>query len=481
MKRKSAYLIINPRSDKIDKLPAMISVFSAAGWKTDTAIKEYGGHTRRLAKKAAEAGYDVVIGYGGDGTINQVVNGVVAAKRRRCIVGVIPGGTANVWAHEIGVTEDAVKAALVLIDSQGRKVDLGHVQVDSVPASRATPRRSKRPPLASGGRHHFLLMAGLGIDAAILRGVSTPLKEKIGEAAVAIAAVTIAPSQHTFPIEIRASAAAKQRAVHWKGEALQVIVGNTRRYGNIAEVTPDAFIDDGVLDVCVITAGEPLSTMQQILSALLHRDPVLGRSEYFQSAHIEISVPQSVHLQLDGSPVKRKDYQASKRGAGAKTAVVTYRFDAMPRALEVAIPRTYGGVLFEAGAGKGATPPAEKPQPEKGAIGATAQRTRRAPRRTAEQVKALLEGGRKITVIGVGPNPERRGSYVVAGEAAANKTSDSKPVAVRIDRTTSLLTRVGERLPTAFAATLPEGGVIVVEGQQSKRGVIQARHVVVMQ
>jgi hypothetical protein len=269
--------------------------------------------------------------------------------------------------------------------------------------------------------------------------------------------------------------------VHWKGEALQVIVGNTRRYGNIAEVTPDAFIDDGVLDVCVITAGEPLSTMQQILSALLHRDPVLGRSEYFQSAHIEISVPQSVHLQLDGSPVKRKDYQASKRGAGAKTAVVTYRFDAMPRALEVAIPRTYGGVLFEAGAGKGATPPAEKPQPEKGAIGATAQRTRRAPRRTAEQVKALLEGGRKITVIGVGPNPERRGSYVVAGEAAANKTSDSKPVAVRIDRTTSLLTRVGERLPTAFAATLPEGGVIVVEGQQSKRGVIQARHVVVMQ
>jgi YegS/Rv2252/BmrU family lipid kinase len=487
MKRKTAYLIINPRSDKIDKLTAMISVLSAAGWKTDTAIKEYGGHTQRLAKKAAEAGYDLVIGYGGDGTINQVVNGVVAAKRRRCVVGVIPGGTANVWAHEIGMTEDAVKAALVLINSEGRKVDLGHVQVDSLPISRRTTSQRKKPPLASGGRHHFLLMAGLGIDAAILRGVSTPLKEKIGEAAVAVAAVAVVPAQHTFPIEIRASGAGKKKAVHWKGEALQVIVGNTRRYGNIAEVTPDAYIDDGVLDVCVITAGDPLSTMQQILSVLLRRDPVHGRSEYFQSAQVEISVPASIDLQLDGSPVKRKDYQTAptrttrKNGAGAQPVMVTYRFDAMPRALQVAVPRAYGGALFEGGSGNGAAPPAEMPHPEHGAAPAKARRSGRASHHSAEQINALLEHGRKVTVVAVGPNPERRGTYVVAGAASAKKTGESKPVAVRIDRTTTLVTSAGESLPTAFAATLPDGGVIVVEGKQSKRGVIHAKRVVVMQ
>jgi diacylglycerol kinase family enzyme len=119
MKCKTAYLIINPRSGKkVNKLTAMIAVLSAAGWKTETAIKEFGGHTMQLARKAAEAGYDLVIGYGGDGTLNQVVNGVMAAKRRaRCIVGVIPGGTANVWAHEIGMSEDPVKASLLLINS----------------------------------------------------------------------------------------------------------------------------------------------------------------------------------------------------------------------------------------------------------------------------------------------------------------------------------------------------------------------------
>jgi YegS/Rv2252/BmrU family lipid kinase len=366
MRRKTAYLIINPRSGKAaDTLTAMLAVLSAAGWKSDTAIKEYGGHTQRLAKKAAEAGYDLVIGFGGDGTINQVVNGVVAAKRRRCVVGVIPGGTANVWAHEIGMSEDPVKASLLLINSKGRKVDLGHVQIDSLPRTRQEPGRQRKRRLATGGRHHFLLMAGLGIDAAILRRVSTPLKETIGEAAVALAAVKELPSQHTFPIEIRASGAGRKKGVRWKGEALQVIVGNTRRYGNIAEVTPDAYIDDGVLDVCVITAGDPLSTMQQILSVVLHRDPVHGRSEYFQSAHVEISVPASIDLQLDGSRVKRKDCLAApdrtprKQAEDPQSVIVTYHFDAMPRALQVAIPCNYGGALFEEGSGSEGAPAAE--------------------------------------------------------------------------------------------------------------------------
>src|ERR1700674_4033874 len=100
---------------------------------------------------------------GGDGTLNQVVNGVMASKHRRSIVGVIPGGTANVWAHEIGMPEDPVKASLLLVNSEGRKVDVWHVDVDSLPIPPRTKNRQKKERLASGGRHHFLLMAGLGI------------------------------------------------------------------------------------------------------------------------------------------------------------------------------------------------------------------------------------------------------------------------------------------------------------------------------
>src|SRR6266705_2287062 len=133
MKCKKACLVINPRAGQnLAKLTDVMAVLSAAGWKTDIAIKEYGGHTMELATRAAEKNYDLVIAYGGDGTLNQVVNGVMNVKGQHSIVGLIPGGTANVWAGEISVPGDPVKAALTLVDSDVRKVDIGHVEVEEV-------------------------------------------------------------------------------------------------------------------------------------------------------------------------------------------------------------------------------------------------------------------------------------------------------------------------------------------------------------
>src|SRR2546423_15345337 len=130
---KRACLVINPRSGQnIAKLTDVIAVLAAAGWKTDIAIKEYGGHSMELATKAAEEDYDLVIGYGGDGTLNNVVNGVMNVKGQHSIVGVIPGGTANVWAGEIGIPIDPVKSSLTLVNSEARKVDIGHVEVESL-------------------------------------------------------------------------------------------------------------------------------------------------------------------------------------------------------------------------------------------------------------------------------------------------------------------------------------------------------------
>lgn len=456
MKRKTAYLIINPRLGKnVAKLPDILALFSAAGWKTDIALKEFGGHSMQLASEAAEEDYDLVIGYGGDGTLNQVVNGVMTANRRRSVVGLIPGGTANVWAHEIGLPEDPVKAALLLINSEGRKVDLGHIEADSVDLP----------------RNHFLLMAGLGIDAAVMRRVSTSLKERIGEAAVALAAVKELPSQHSFPIEIRSSGAARGDGVLWKGEALQVIVGNTRRYGNVAEATPEAHIDDGMLDVCIITAGAPLATLAQILSTLLQRESVHGRSEYFQGAHFWISVPASVHLHLDGSRIKVEEPSATR---------ITYRFDAMPRALRVAIPYTYNEELFNEASGDGRAGAAESRGPDQDPVRGEAGDTGQAHRAGNEEIDALLEHGRRVAVVAVSPNPDREGTWIVAGKVSDEKTGESRPVAVRIDRNTTLFNPAGEPLSLAVAAELPEGGEIVVDGKKSKREVIRAKRVVVL-
>ncbi len=118
MRCKKACLVINPRAgENLTKLMDILAVLSAAGMKTDIELKEYGGQTMELATKAAEDNYDLVIAYGGDGTVNQVVNGVMNAKGQHSVVGVIPGGTANVWASEVSIPDDAVKAALALVES----------------------------------------------------------------------------------------------------------------------------------------------------------------------------------------------------------------------------------------------------------------------------------------------------------------------------------------------------------------------------
>lgn len=130
---KKACLVINPRGgENVAKIRDILAVFSAAGWETDIAIKQYGGHAIELATQAAKEGCDLVIAYGGDGTVNQVVNGVMIADEKgyHSTVGVIPGGTVNLWATELGIPFDPIKAALTLVMSHTGKVDVGHVEVE---------------------------------------------------------------------------------------------------------------------------------------------------------------------------------------------------------------------------------------------------------------------------------------------------------------------------------------------------------------
>ena len=504
MKCKKACLIVNPRGGQnLAKIPGVLAVLSAASWSTEVMLKEYGGHTMKLATRAAEEGYDLIVAYGGDGTLNQLVNGVMNAKGQNSIVGLIPGGTANVWAGEFGIPADPVKAALTLVNSDVRKVDVGHVGVEGLtfpdPAQEGQQQNDKKSgnkkvKATPKAKHHFVLMAGLGIDAAVMGHVSKPLKYRIGPIAVGAAAAKELPKQHPFPVEIHAGAL-RNSEVLWKGEAIQVVIGNTRRYADVVEMTPNAYIDDGVLDVCVITAGDPLTTMQQIISLVLRRKPDNLTAEYFHGARLTISVPASIDLQLDGSAVKLKDYlsksgrEALEHAGDAEHVMVTYRFDAMLRALKVELPCSYNDALFEKSthSDEGAHEQAEKPQPEESkaeaseeaALDDTSRQNGQKPEEALEHAKALLENGRKVTVIGVSPNPAKKDTYIVAGNTTKPSTGEATPVAVIIDADATMMRHTGESISPAIVPKLHEGETILVEGKKSKRGVIRAKRVVV--
>lgn len=196
-------------------------------------------------------------------------------------------------------------------------------------------------------------MADLGINAAVMGQVDTTLKHRIGVLSVGIAAAEKVPEQHASSVEIRVTEKENGTESVWQGDALRVIIGNTRRYASILEMTSEASLDDGMLDVCVVMAGDPLSTMQQITSLLVRRRPDNQHTQFFRGAHLSICILASIRLQLDGSAVNLKDYlsmsdrEALQCAQDAEHVLVTYRFAALPGVLQVAIPSTYTGPLFE--------------------------------------------------------------------------------------------------------------------------------------
>lgn len=366
MRGKRACLIVNPKEGKnLAHLKEIRKLFKDAGWKTRFELKLFGGQSMAFAKEAAERGDDLIVAYGGDGTISQVINGVMNAKGKhnRVAVGIIPGGTANVWATELGIPLDPVSAVHTLLESEVRKVDLGCVDVAQLVVEAASgeqiqdgaktyPNRGNKKSL-SKARHHFLLMAGLGVDAAVMGNVSDNLKDQVGPLAVGVSAVEKAPEQQPFRVELSVVGNGRQDEAFWNGEAIQIVIGNTRSYANIADMTPNAYIDDGILDICVIKAGDPASMTKQLLSLVLRHRPDNVTADFFHSARFVLRVPASVQMQLDGCTMRLKDYldkpdRAILRSEEDATRVmVEYRFEAVRRALNLAIPITYDNALFE--------------------------------------------------------------------------------------------------------------------------------------
>lgn len=309
-------LIVNARSDKaVDNTSDALLVLQAQGWRVDVRQKFHKGDGTRLANEAVHDGFDVVIACGGDGTVSEIVDGLAGTD---VAVGVLPGGTANVWAHEIGMSPRMRVAAMQLASAESVRIDVGHVVVNG-----------------DVGRH-FLLMAGLGLDGAIMAHVSRPLKNRIGPLAVGVAAAEALPSFKAVPIR------AEMDGVHWQGKVAQVVLGNTRLYGGFTRMTPYAYVDDGLLDLCLVTPDGVVGAARQAASLLFRQRPSAVSAELYRAASVTIRAALEMPLQLDGGAIQQKQEDPHSEG-------VVYQFSAKPKAVIALLPRTYDGELLTTG------------------------------------------------------------------------------------------------------------------------------------
>ena len=336
-----ARLITNPRGGRggVD-LSGPLGILREHGWDVSVRQKLHGGHATDLAREAAREGCQIVVDCGGDGTLSELVEGVLGTETA---VGVLPGGTANAWAHEVGVASDLTLAAMQLVDAERRRMDAGQVTVN--------------------GKHktHFILMAGVGLDGAVMERVNKPLKNRIGVAAVGLAALQALPAAQVVPAHMEIG------DLRWHGKLSQVIIGNTRRYAGFTTVTSDAYADDGLFDVCLITATGALSASRVLGSLLLQRRPDPSVAQYYRASHISLRLPYILPLQVDGGTVNLKHEEPTAEG-------VRYDFSLLARAVTMLIPKTYDGALFQPALLSNIAPgPALQPVPTDGVESASGE------------------------------------------------------------------------------------------------------------
>ncbi len=150
----------------------------------------------------------------------------------------------------------------------------------------------------------------------------------------------------------------------------------------------------------------------------------------------------------------------------------------IPQALQAAIPRNYAGPLFEKSDNNEASQSAQEDTKSASSQQLPASSASEQSE-SNEQRNALIEHGRKVTVVGVAIHPDKKQTFIIAGNSSKKSTGETIPVAIRADDNTALLKQTGELASAVDVEHLQENAEIVVEGKKSKRGVIHATHIVI--
>lgn len=298
----SCLVIRNPvsrRSLDEKRLQAALDVARTSGWDVSVAVTERAGHATELARDAVGRGVDVIVVNGGDGTINEAINGIAGTQTA---LATLRGGTANVWAGEIGMDRDPVKAMRQIVSGERRRIDVGR----------------------ANGRC-FLLMAGVGFDGAVVPGVSGWRKRLLGPFAYVIAGVIAVFRAKSVASRVRIDDVASEMTVYW------MLVGNTRSYGGFTDITHRAQVDDGLLDVAIMHRGGPWRMFVDGMRVLRKRHEHSDNIDYLKVRSVEIETP-GLPVQLDGEFY----------------GTTPTRFEIWPAALTVIVPAGLTTPLFAA-------------------------------------------------------------------------------------------------------------------------------------
>jgi lipid kinase YegS len=290
MQERKALLILHGKQALNAEVRTAVEARRAQGWQLDVRVTWEAGDAQRLVNEALAAGYPTLIAGGGDGTLRDVAEAMALAKTQASLA-LLPLGTANDFARAAGVALEP-QAALALLDEPAQPIDLGEVDGQV-----------------------FLNMATGGFGSNVTANTSEELKRVLGGAAYFLTGLT------RFA-EVRSSFGRFAGPdFQWEGEFLALGIGNGRQAGGGHVLCPQAQVNDGLLDVCIVPAAtDVVGTLGTLLSGGIN-----GLQSVAVSARVpwlEVEAPEGLDLNLDGEPMESRQL----------------RFVALPAALRVHLP-----------------------------------------------------------------------------------------------------------------------------------------------
>jgi YegS/Rv2252/BmrU family lipid kinase len=228
------------------------------------------GEAEIMARHAVQEGFGTIVAAGGDGTIHEVVNGLAGSD---VTLGLLPIGTVNVFAMELGLPSHNLGLCWDIIRGE-------HTRVVDLP---------------SANDKYFVQLAGVGLDAQVVKETSANLKRNFGPLSYLISAAQIATRKPP-----RLVVECEDTAVT---EASFVLIGNGRRYGGPFPFFKQAVIDDGLLDVVLFKQLGYLEIIKYLQDVFFSSEISLPEVDYFQTRQIRVTSEQNVPVELDGELV----------------------------------------------------------------------------------------------------------------------------------------------------------------------------------
>ena len=248
-------------------------MLDASGITVDSIATSGPGHAGEIARCAVDRGADLILVAGGDGTINEAVNGMV---RSNVPLGILPAGTANVLANELGVGKTMERAAATLAGCIQERVALGQLTNDN-----------------QGAQRYFLLMAGAGLDADIVYHLNPRMKEALGKVAYWIGGFSKVGRR--IPGFIVLAEGREHRASF-------ALLSRVRNYGGDLEIAPTISLLDDEFEMVLFEGESSAEFLKYMLAVVAHRQHTMRGITILRTRQAAFAAPpdSQIHVQVDG-------------------------------------------------------------------------------------------------------------------------------------------------------------------------------------